>query len=764
MVFDNFQKEYDNPKNQTPLNLIVGIFFLGAVLALPSGILAWFDGLPWVGRTETLTLAVIIPFLMILKLQFLSFRFPILFLCILLFLKGIMFIGSPSSGLLLKIHPNLSENTLSSLYKFNTVKDESWVKTYATSWNNEASAVLKSPYNNKFDFPLDWVFLKRKCTLESGVSKSCFEILNVDIEIEGSILIPKGKKFALVAKGITGGTLVAENELGNSFVLNPVKYIKDATSSQYQLPTDGMWRISGKLKYTGFAWSFIPVLVDNNGQVSTNLGRDVLWQNHDKLFSSSNRIGFYKILSLVVDCGIILFLLAWVVSIIIHMIQKQVLNLPLTICSVSAISIPFILASSKALLLEKLLDVVRLSDPTRVVYIGVSIIISGIGFLLWVQRKQDHRNFHSDRILSSVLLLFGPALLCFFSNKWWSSIGQWKNWGIGDDWVAYQRYARSVIVDGEWLFAGEKSFTMQPFYRYVVGIYHWLFGQSAFAQNIADVWCVLGAAIIIVSFAIKFRIAPLVVFITFFSYLLINLLGAFRYHIGRGLVEYHAMLFMILAAWYLYKSREGSVKALFLATLFGIFGYWTRQDHLGAVACLAFLALEPVSGSTEGWKGYWFRFQAHWKKFAIYWGLGISSVLLICFRHWWLGGAFYPTGKDHPNLHMDSLTYGPMNLYLTITTNTWPNFPNMSGAVGIFGVLVALLALFWRPKVLKDFPLSISIIIVGLLLPYWFVHNWGYPPRYSIHLMPLALLSLVYFLNSLLNGNKFLVNFCSHEK
>jgi hypothetical protein len=276
----------------------------------------------------------------------------------------------------------------------------------------------------------------------------------------------------------------------------------------------------------------------------------------------------------------------------------------------------------------------------------------------------------------------------------------------------------------------------------------------------ADVWCFLGATILIATLATKLRIAPLIIFMACTSYLAINLVGSFRYHIGRGLVEYHAMIFMILAAWFLYEAREGAVKALVLATLFGVFGYWTRQDHLGAIACLAFLVLEPVTGPTGGWKGYWDRFQIHWKKIAVYWGFGISSVLLICFRNWWLGGAFYPTKKNHPNLNnMDTFIQGPKNIYLTITTNHWPNFSNLSGFLATLGVFIALLALFWRPKVLKDFPLSLPIIIAGLLLPYVFIHNWGYAPRYSIHLMPLALLSLTFFLSNLLGRFKFLSKF-----
>ena len=62
------------------------------------------------------------------------------------------------------------------------------------------------------------------------------------------------------------------------------------------------------------------------------------------------------------------------------------------------------------------------------------------------------------------------------------------------------------------------------------------------------------------------------------------------------MVENHAMIFMMLAAWFLYKAREGGVGNIFLATFFGVLGFWTRLDHLGAIAGLGFLAFEPVEG------------------------------------------------------------------------------------------------------------------------------------------------------------------------
>ena len=89
--------------------LALGAFFLALVLGLPSGITAWFDGLPWTGEMETIALAVIIPFLLILGWRFLALRLPILLLGALLILKIVLFLGSPAGGWLVKVHPSLTQ-------------------------------------------------------------------------------------------------------------------------------------------------------------------------------------------------------------------------------------------------------------------------------------------------------------------------------------------------------------------------------------------------------------------------------------------------------------------------------------------------------------------------------------------------------------------------------------------------------------------------------------------------------------------------------
>ena len=133
---------------------ILGAFLLAFVLGLPSGITAWFDGLPWTGEAETLALSVIIPFLLILGWRFLSLRLPIFLLGVLLILKTVLFLGSPAGGWLVKVYPNLTQEQSGLFSSFQGHEGDTWVNTYETSWNENASGILRQPWTEKLDFPL----------------------------------------------------------------------------------------------------------------------------------------------------------------------------------------------------------------------------------------------------------------------------------------------------------------------------------------------------------------------------------------------------------------------------------------------------------------------------------------------------------------------------------------------------------------------------------------------------------------------------------
>ncbi len=733
------------------LMLLLGIIFLVLVLATPSGVTAWFDGLPWVNGSETLTLSVIVPFLLALGWRFLFLRITILSLVALFSLKIILFVGSPVGGWLVKLYPNVTPEQVSRQIFFKKPDGDSWIRTYATSWNPQASGVLKKPWTEKLDFPLDWFLPSLSCkdtenkliTMATEANpKYCFDDLKPILEINGAVFLPKGNRFSIVAEGVQEGSLYATNDSGESFVLLPAKNSNEAGLKQYQLPKDGLWQIAGKLTYKGVNWSLIPTLISDEGETTSDLGRDILWQDGPELTEKKNMIWFYKMLSHFIDFGISFFLLVWAIWTARGLVKEQVLTLPLAFFSLLAVFISSVVGP----IVKSILRGVNLSDPTNISHLGVSIIIVSMGLIFWVVWKRDSRNFQPERITKSVFLFYGVAMFPFFSHIWRHTLGKMTLWSPGDDWASYQGFARKIVVEGEWLNAGEGVFIMQPLYRYFVGIYHLLFGQSPFVQYMADVWCVLGATTLIASLAMKLRISTLVVFVGSIVYLTTNLMGGFRYHIGRGLIEQHSMIFMILAVWLLYGSREENFLRTIGAGICGVIGYWLRQDHLIVISLLVFLIIEPTYGSVrEVWRSYWQQVQTYWKRGFTYFGIISFGFLLMCFRNWWVGDVFGPSVKNHVILEGFDIHafYLRMRLMLTASHDT----PSLATLILLPGVLFGLLALIWRPKFLKAYPLAFGWAFIGIFLPYVFFGNPGYAPRKSIHLLPMALLSTMIIFN-----------------
>jgi hypothetical protein len=762
MVIKN-ETDFLHSSGNSSFRLIVGLIFLALIIALPSGVPAFFDGLPWTELPETLVVLLVIPFLLVLGWRFLSMRLCTIFLALILGLKVFAFIAVPSGGLLVKIKTNMpteklywnagycqyvggnnSDNLNSGQKLPNKCREhnllpfykEGWVKTYATAWSKNASGILTNPWTHKRNFPMDW-------TVSLPVDR--FDKLKPTLIIEGVLILPEGKSFSIVAKGLEHGNLIAKNKLNHTFTLLPANTLEEASQQQYQLPTGGRWQLSGELKYSGKDWSLIPLLVEESGQVSSSLGRDTIWQDESALSMSLGEIQLYKCLSWVVDLSICMLFLIWGFWTIGFQIQKQVLTLSLALFSIVAASFPIVLSAQ----LTYLLKLVNIPDITMVSHLGISTTVAAVGFLIFSYWRDDYRSFQPDRIGFTIFLLIGPALLLFFTNKWWLDIGQWTwAWAVPNDWDGYQYYARGIIVGGEWLDGGESALMGRELYPYVIAISHALFGQSVFAQHMIDVWSVLGAAVLLANISIKFRLSLFTAYMTSVAFLMIFLIGSFRYHVGKSMSETTGMIFMLLAAWFMFRARERGGYRIILATIFGILGYWSRQDHLGVIAGLAFLTLEPIAGPTGGWKGYWERFKVKWMRLVCYWGGGIVfGIGILYLRNWIIGIGWYiavpvPIIWD---FKFEAILRG---LYIVLTTGFWPHFPPLSGFVITFGSLVGLIALVWQRKPFLNFPVGVGVSILGVLIPYCVLFVVGsYPPRFSIHLLPLALLASMIFLN-----------------
>lgn len=434
---DLFSSASDKPKSSVVLlSMIMGYVFLATVLALPTRVTSWFDGLPWTGPFETLVICILLPFLIILGNKFLSLRWPVIFLLLLLFLKVAMYINSPGSGWLVKVFPGmtLDEVKQNQWHKgmYEAVTSGKWVKTYATHWNINASGILQAPWINKKQFPVDW-FLPHGVAPKNEIEQ--FDALNPWIQFEGAALLPKESSIVIVAQGTVDGTMEAISRNGEKIVLPVAKNYQEASGLAAQAPKGGGWSINVKLQFKGPDWSFIPVLINIDGTVNSDLGRVVLWQDRTALSISSAAILIYKYLSWVIDIGICLFFIAWGVWTARFLVQELDLSLSLGLFSAFAIILSFLMGPFLDQVFVYLSDlrniffsfnVYQVSDINKIYHLGFSIVFVGLGFLFWAYWKNDFRSFQSDRIVATVFLLYGPTILIFFSYKWFPQIGLWS--------------------------------------------------------------------------------------------------------------------------------------------------------------------------------------------------------------------------------------------------------------------------------------------------------------------------------------------------
>jgi hypothetical protein len=683
---------YSKIKSTLSFLILIGI------LILPSHVESWFNGLPWSNKPELIIIVIIIPFLVLLGRSFLSYNWGAIGLGALLALKMGLAIYAPPSGWGLSVYATPED----------MAKDQ-WERTYESIWKGDFSDILERPLKTKRDFPIEW--------LNRYNSQSKRQV-GLWVKVNGFASIPLGARLAIITKGATMGQWEVFEDVKSPRKMSLVGSLDQVDFSDISVWPEGRVKIQGQVFYSGEDWSLDPILLYPDGRTEPATKKGVLWQTSNGLEPLTKSHSLYKIMAQIVDFGLLGFFGFWGFWLIRHLWQEKFITSFLVCLILGSIALPW-LGKGVALI--------------QIIFIGWSFLHKD----LWEKWKEN------PGLLN--LIIIGPFILSFFARRWWPEIGQMTFFSIGDDWTDYQNLARDIVVKGDFWQTSYPIFVHQPLYRYFVGFLHLLFGQSVVAQQFLDVWSVLGASCILVSLAVKFGLTLPFASGTSFLYLIPTFGGDFRHSIGRGLQEPVAMLFMMLALWAAAQYNEGRVRQALLAGLFAAIGFWLRMDHFGVLAGTAFLVFDFTSEST---KKNWISFIKEILSYKLWLFLFFSILLLaffmIPFRNWIFSGHFAINTPSNINFllsHSWLTGFNSFRLLLLASEGpaAWTSF------ILIPGTVIGLLALIWRGGPLVDYPLSLGILLIGLLAPYLLVKVNAYTPRFSIHLLPIATLSLVVF-------------------
>jgi hypothetical protein len=348
------------------------------------------------------------------------------------------------------------------------------------------------------------------------------------------------------------------------------------------------------------------------------------------------------------------------------------------------------------------------------------------------------------RNFSGACALIGIPWLAFVLAGGIPAIGRFTLYTSGDDYWMYQRFGYRIVMQGYWLEGGSPVFYFQPFYRWIVGLLHAVFGDSSVGERFWDGMCLFAGAM--VSFRITrpfagFRwalaatVAPLAVFV----------LGTAHYLIGYGLSEISSAGLLSIAALCAIHGRHRRSAATIAAGLLATLGFYTRLNNGIMAAGIALFALPlsvPLSAIVHPL--VWWR-RVSWRTVVTVAGALGLGLLFFAWRTYHYTGifsVFYGTQRYivaiwQPGMalttYIGRLAYSVM---LVLTVNDPPRFDVYALPV-LCGALVAVLSACGVPR-LRELPAAAVLFFFASIAGALVARGWVYAGRFSVHVLPIT--------------------------
>lgn len=715
-------------------------FLLLLIIFFPNNN-SFYGGLPLNSPFEYVIILVIIPTFYLLKF-FKNIGAKLKFLLIVIFFLKLTLIFSPQNGVLIKQYFDAQE-----------VKQNRYIKTFDTFWNKSFSTIQTNDWKTKRHFPIDWVLgsdvnkitkygnsIEDEFSYETGKYINSFEDFNslpLIYKIQFWLFIKKDTTFKIIAEG-------TNEKQSNLSIKEKGGGIQKLFLNKSINLKKGIYEISGNIKFSdGNDWILYPSIKNKNQYFVSAFKEKIIFA--ENIGSKKNfLLNCFKISGFIFDALLVIFLF------LVFFKRMKGNNIFLLLSISSTISYFFIYQCFSYFNLFKM-------DGYGSATLAINIIIMLCLLLLLLYKKKI--TFDDSSLIPKVhLLIYSIPILIFFFTKNFSEIYSVKEWSWGDDWDVFQQFSREIVIDGDWLLAGEEIFYFRPLSRYVNAIHKIFFGWSHFASIITEVWSVILISYFTHLICNNLKINNYISLIL--SSLLLSLyLGEnYRWLIGRGMAEFYAASLIMLTVYLLGKNQM-TTQNLIICIMLGILGSWLREDHgLLLVSLIFFIPTKFQFMSKDSLPGvlilFFRRYFFTMFKFGFFITVGFSLMFL---RNYYLSGNF--AFLDHPNLKgnwdRDEISVW-INLFLGVQTNSDALSENifyrLPRTYSIFLISGFVLSIFsvWKIKYIKN-NFALPVAIFSILIPYIHLNVLGYAPRYTIHYLPFCLLIIGSYLTYLID-------------
>jgi len=705
-----------------------------SIFCIKSGYSVFFDGLPWVNIYELMAICIFIPVILFFKNNYLFKNFYIkLLILIFFFIKSLLSLV-PENGISYKQYVD------NNYYNQNI-----FLKSYDTFWNKNFSAIQKTNWTSKKHFPIDFDFtsksnFKIKNNKNTKIYKDHKEYNNLKLiyKINFFLVLDKSYQFTLLNKGVSENSFLNFKELQKldrqQIKFNEKVYLKK-----------GIYEFDSKFIMEGSDWSIIPLLENVNNKKNKYPFQNIFYElNKSKLYLV--KLSFFKYLAYFLDIGLCLTLLFFSLY---RLFKNYYIFFLAVIFSVAIIFFNYF---------------IKLFYQDVFGTLGFSFSL----FFLILAILVNKIKVENLKINDFLFIITFPIIIIFF-NKFSYLIEVYNFLDEGNDWVAFENFAREIVVDGKWLEAGELIFWFRPGARYIYAIHHIIFGKSMFSIYFFDVWFLLGIVFILIKILINFKISIKYSVLGGMLLLFFYLGDNFRWTIGRGLSEWIAAYLLLLSMFLiitLNKYKHFFILFLFII-LISILHSWVREEHIFSILG-SILLYNYNKTSNFLFKDFYNNLKINFKIIFLYCLLVSSGFLLIFIRNYYLGGSF---GLDHPS----SNYYASLNIswyentarkfwvLLTGTANWSYKIPRVYSILLLCGFLISIFS-FFNTNIFKQINnLGLIIVIFCMYFPFIVFDNIGYPPRYSIHILPISIaIILIYYypiiikVENLIKNKKFI--------
>ena len=360
---------------------------------------------------------------------------------------------------------------------------------------------------------------------------------------------------------------------------------------------------------------------------------------------------------------------------------------------------------------------------------------AGLALSLLVVFRERYRN------LFGAFILVGVPWLAYTAAANLYQVGRWTLYGEGNDNFLFQRYSYRVFMQHYWLEGGQVTFWNQPFFRWIAGALHMLFGDSSVGQAYWD------AAGITIMALFAFRmLAPTAGFawgvVAAIIPLSMFLLGPTLEFVGFGLSEISSASFIYLAAFF---AMRGGTRDLIAAGFLVILAFYTRLNNLPMALAVAAFALPVTLPAAAMWRPRVWWPLVRWRVvFAIAGALALGAVLF-AWRTWYytgVFGVFHGTQREFlavwkPEMSAWQAAQGMAGSVMMVLTATDPPAFTWHGLPLVAAAVIALAAIAGLPG-FRQAPLPIVALFLSGVVGALVTRGWGHEGRFSIHLFGAA--------------------------